>query len=406
MIYLKKLDFTLFLSVLFFVSLFNSNATYCQNDSLQAEIKNYKDDYAFITKGRKLMSDYLAQGDFNKVKKIKDYLLENYASSKNNVFYPSEYYLILFLVNDYDELLSAVDHPVMGIRYPNWKTGFFYDDLWQNLVKKTRSDVKTIEKQLKNSDLSDIDKDFLMLLLKYLIKGSEETYPEITQDSINVWANGFLKKYPESNYTDMVKKSIKFELVPSDWGFSVSFFSGYGLFTKDVKNYIKNNVPVGVGFDVCYKRFALYLRDYIGFTHLKKDLPYSLGVWEKGSSAQVMIPEVSLGYYVKEGKHYKVAPFAGIAYTGIIPVEVDEDKNPNLSEADRGTTTFSVGVNLDVIPFVNLKSNKPESGYVYLKIRYAYGMTSFGQKYQGFEGNIHYITVGIGIMSRNVKRKY
>jgi hypothetical protein len=352
------------------------------------------------------MTDYLLQGNFEKVKEIKDYLLENYASNENNVFYPSEYYLILFLVNDYDELLSAVDHPVMGIRYPNWKTGFFYDDLWQNLIEETRNNVNDIEEQLKKADLSDVDRDFLTLLLKYLVRGSKETYPEITQDSINVWANGFLKKYPESNYTDMVKKSIKFELVPSDWGFSFSFFSGYGLFTKDVKNYIKNNVPVGVGFDVCYKRFALYLRDYIGFTHLKKDLPYSLGVWEKGSSAQVMIPEVSLGYYVKEGKHYKVAPFAGIAYTGIIPVEVDEDKNPDLSEADRGATTFSVGVNLDVIPFVNLKSNKPESGYVYLKIRYAYGMTSFGQKYQGFEGNIHYITVGIGIMSRNVKRKY
>jgi len=48
-----------------------------------------------------------------------------------------------------------------------------------------------------------------------------------------------------------------------------------------------NHVPFGVAFDLQYKNFVVYLRDFIGFSHAKKDIATNNGIWEKGSRRDV-----------------------------------------------------------------------------------------------------------------------
>ncbi len=411
MTHINFYPFKVFVFFVFYL-FFSVYGSYAQNDSMRLEIKNFNDDFAFSVKGRRLLSRYFSEGNLKKVKKIKDILMEDCPGDNFIVFYPNEYYLILFWVNEYNELLSAIDHPVQGVQYPDFyfSTLYFYPDtLYKTLLKASRDNIDTLEKQINDSDIGDVEKGFLSLYLKNLISGHGRTYFQITQDTVNKLADEFLKKYPDNIYKPFVINNIKYVVVPADWGYSVLFLSGYGFFTNDIKKYVGGNVPVVIGLDVNYKRAVLYGYLYNGFASLSKDITYSEGVWEAGSPVQVMIPQVSLGYNIKNGDVLKIAPFTGIASTMISPSSKDLTDNEDLKKADRSATTFILGTNFDIFPFIKKKHKwrRPYSDTDFLiKVRYTFGMTRFGKKYSGFKGNIHTITVGIGLITRNFKRVY
>jgi hypothetical protein len=190
----------------------------------------------------------------------------------------------------------------------------------------------------------------------------------------------------------------------------MEFFSGYGILTGNLPKTFKNNVPFGIAFDIYYKHIALYLRDYIGFSKTIRDIPYSTGIWEKGSQVRVFLPEASLGYVIADNKAIMLAPFAGIAGTDIGPTQFDVTKEPDLKEAAlKYTMTCSFGLNLDLklghskTPLV---STRIEQSFWIIRLRYAYCLTQFDKKYPGYNGNLHYLTIGIGGFGRTMKREY
>ncbi len=411
-----------FFILLITVTLLIPALSFGQYDSLKKELENRKNDYCDISNARMLLIEYLKKDNFEKVKEIKDYLLTEYGTDKY-VFDFSEYSFLLFLTGEYDELLAAVDAPVPGIlpenkQYFSWQMQLSGNSWGLNaeLYTKIYKEYRTLLKQIDNAILKEQDKDFLKLLLKFIVSTKKNRLYSydfqdtiaINQDTVNRLADNFLNKYPNNPYKTFVCDNIRLKYVLSDWKYTVSFFSGYGFFTNKIKTYVNNNVPVGVAFDVYYKKFVLYLRDYIGFSHLSKDIPYSLGVWEKGSSLQIIIPEASLGYIVKQTNHIKMAPFAGISYIFVSPSAKDIKNNQDLNNVEIGSSAFLVGLNLDIIPFGNgsgINTPFPSSDYAFIKIRYGYGITNFGKKYSGFDGNHHYFTLGIGIFTSRLKRE-
>jgi len=229
---------------------------------------------------------------------------------------------------------------------------------------------------------------------------------ESFQDTLNIQADRFLEAYPDTEYRDFTKKHIRFRLVPKNWGMAIEFFSGYGIFTGTLSNNYTNNVPLGVAFDICYKRFELYLRDYIGFNSTKKDFVYSTGVYEKGSSTIVFIPEASLGFVALDNDRFKLAPFAGIGGLYICPPFGKTDEEPELDEVSISAFTYNLGVSFDI------KFGKkgylfcPKSSYRFLRVRYGYSIPNFAKKYDEISGGTHYITIGFGGFSRGLKREY
>jgi len=205
-----------------------------------------------------------------------------------------------------------------------------------------------------------------------------------------------------------VKTYIRYKLVPKNWGMTFEFFSGYGFYTGNLSKSYTNNIPIGVAFDICYKNFELYLRDYIGFNKTKKDIDYSLGTWEKGSNTMVFLPEASLGYVTYNDNRFKVSPFAGIGLMDISPPSNDTKDTPELKEVSlKFTATYIVGINFD-IKFGPKRTpvNNPKTSYGFIRIRYAYNIPEFDKKFDGMSGNMHYITIGYGGMSRGLKREY
>ena len=105
------------------------------------------------------------------------------------------------------------------------------------------------------------------------------------------------------------------------------FFSGNSLYNGNLNKNYSNNIPIGVAFDICYKNWELYLRDYIGFNRTKTDRVYSTGIWEKDSKAMVFLPEASIGYVGYNDNRFKLSPFAGIGAMDIVPTLNNLEEN-------------------------------------------------------------------------------
>ena len=83
---------------LFFLILIISSAfhSFGQTDNLQNQILNYTDSTSeIIIKGRGLLADKFMEGDYQKVKEIKDFLMAKVPQEYYVVFNPLEYWTIL-----------------------------------------------------------------------------------------------------------------------------------------------------------------------------------------------------------------------------------------------------------------------------------------------------------------------
>jgi hypothetical protein len=384
-----------------------SNCLYSQVDSIKSQILDYEDSKStIISKGRKLLLDKFIEGDLMKVKEIKDYLIKT-EDDNYFAFYPAEYWFVLYWTKDYSELAESIQRfDSAKVASYNTRIRPLNDMLYNKLKEKAFNNETQIKEQIQVSDLDYETKQILNLNFDWLLLENRKNI--YAQDSLNERADNFLKTYVQSRFEDFTKTYIRYKLVPKDWGMTFEFFSGYSIYTGNLSDNYTNNVPLGVAFDICYKNFELYLRDYIGFNKTKKDFNYSLGIWEKGSRTMVFLPEASLGYVAYNDNRFKLSPFAGIGSMDISPTTKDKEKTPELKEVSlEFTTTYIIGINFD-IKFGPKHTPKyiPKTSYGFMRIRYGYSIPRFEKKYDGMFGNMHYITIGFGGMARGLKREH
>ncbi len=388
---------------IFIIGVFTTTKLFGQSDSLKSEILTYKDEKAeTILKGRKLTLDKFIENDKNKVSELLEYL-QTQENEDYLVFYPTEKWLLYYWIKQYRKVLKDVqDFDSTYIKKMNRQIKPQRDLLLIKIKEKLFQQRQEIKQQIFQSKLTETEKKFLALNFDYLLVSYNNK--EITQDTLNVFSNQYLKDYPHSNFDNYVRKYIRYEFVPSKWGLASEIFSGYGIFTDNLEKNFKNNVPFGVAFDISYKKFVLYLRDYIGFSSTKDSIQFKDGTRRKDAQVRVFLPEASLGYLIIDNRFFKVAPFVGISSTDISPTDYDKNKYPEYENIDLTyTTTYTLGLNLDFkLNFKNKKSKQPSYGFI--RVRYAYNKPQFNWKYNGFAGDFHYLTIGIGGFSRGSKK--
>jgi len=262
-----------------------------------------------------------------------------------------------------------------------------------------------IEHAISTSNLPQSDKDFLVIhFYSCLDYGITKT---ITQDTINELSDIFIKKYPDNSHIGFLRNSIRFKYVPSNWGIGMELSSGYGIFSNNLTNHFSNIVPISFAFDISYKNVVFSLGGYTGVGHTLHDFTEHTVVWPQKSSYSFDLFEVSLGYVVHHGKHFKLEPFVGIGTSGITPDLGDIDKQPYLDEYEWDFATYKIGLNLDYIisdTFSFFFENLFDMSNTFLRLQYAYCLPQFSKKYPGFEGSLHSITLGIGGFERNKVR--
>jgi hypothetical protein len=389
----------------FFILIFTATFVVAQDNNIGEQILKYEDSKSVIlSKGRTFLTDRFLENDIEKVKEIRQYLTAEVEDKNYMALYPIENWLILYWTQEYEKLLNDItsfDSTRIADNQAKILPG--KDMLILTLQEKSEAFADTIKNRIKNSNLSLEHEKFLLLNFEFLIMDAKADIYLI--DTLNNHVDKFLEEYPAGEYNDFTRKYIRYKFVPKDWGVAFEFFSGLGLFTGTLSDNYTNNVPLGVAFDVCYKKFELYLRNYIGINKTKKDFNYSSGVFKKGSSTNVFLPEASLGYAVLDNDRFKISPFLGIGAMDISPTANATEKTPELKETSlEFTTTYMLGFNFDIKFGGKVPAFRPKTSYGFLRIRYAYTMPRFEKKYDGIAGNMHYITIGIGGFSRGIKR--
>lgn len=384
-----------------------STSIFSQEDGIKSMILNHEDSKSvIISKGRKLLLDKFLEGDLKMVREIKDYLVDT-EDDQYIAFYPAEYWFVLYWTLDYDELAKDIQRfDSARIESYNTRIQPYNDMLYSILKEKTFENESYIKGQIEGAGLDTETTRILTLNLDWLLLDSRKDI--YAQDTLNDQADVFLETYPSSEYGGFAREFIRFRYVQRDWGVAFEFFTGYGIFAGSLSESYTHNIPLGVAFDVCYRNFELYLRDYIGFNKTKRDFEYSSGTWGKGSRAMVFLPEASLGYVTYNDNRFKVSPFAGIGAMNIGPTFQAVEETPELDEVElEFTTTYMIGFNFDLkFGSKNTPAFMPKTSYGFMRIRYAYNIPGFDQKYGNMTGNMHYITIGFGGMARGLKRQY
>lgn len=393
-------------SVLLILIIFLSIESFAQREDLRKEILDYTDSTAeMITKGRSLLAEKFTEGDYNKVKEIRNYLKNNIRDTNYIIFYPIENWYLLYWTREYDQLLESILTAV-PVSFRTRKIRPADDFLFDKLLKISRDSIEILEESIQLSNLRAIDKDFLLLTLRFLT--SDENGGEAVVDNLNELADKFLAIYPGSIYEPFIRNSIRYQIIPSNWAFTFEFYSGYGIITGGLQDIFANPVPLGIAFDIYYKNWVLYLRGHAGLSRTKKDISYNNGIWKKKSQANIYVPEASIGYVLVDNKTFKLAPFVGIGGTSISPTDNDLDKDPGLKNAEwKMTTTYFAGISTDIKLGQSkmMMINPREQSYWFLRLRYTYNYTRFEKKF-GISGNTHNITVGLGGFGRRLKRDY
>ena len=385
------------------------STAFAQTDSLKDAILKYEDTISLAIKnGRKLLLD-----DFQKNDKVKTQLLFTYLTTKveNDDYiavYPIEnilinYWLGQYAVIDSNTLIYTPEYIKNNDRKLRPHNDLLYDKLRTYMTSNKEEQIKQIE----SAGLEEEDKSFLKINLIFFLSDFKRLSP--MQDTLNTLTTDFFTKYPNSKYEPYIRDQIRWAFVPSKIGYGFDFFTGYGIFTKTLSNQFQNNIPLGVGFEMSYKKMVLYFRDYIGFSQTKQDINYPSATWTKGKQVRVYLPEFSVGYLCTISDKLKIIPFVGISSTDISPTTHDENNIQGYGDVGwKFTTTYTFGLNVDIslskLKITEYKMNYMEKGCWLLKLRYAYNIPQFQNKYAGLEGAMHYLTVGIGMLGRRYKR--
>ena len=378
----KAMKRYILLIVVLFAAAFSSFA------QIEDEIQQSKTEK--IAKGRDYLLEKFLDRDYDKVKEIKDYLMEmdddNYVALT-----PFEQWHILQWTKEYDALIEILRHSDSAY-FASYEKKVFpeKDDLMRRLYYRSAEDEHLLRFSLQEAQLPAEDNAFLTLFLDWLVRSENND----NQKNWNDEADKFLADYPNSEYEWFVRHWIRRRYVENDWGWGAGIDLCGGFLTGSLKEKFKPIFGLGISFDVLYKKYLLNLGYDIIISDTKIDQPYSGGIYPAGSRDNVMNFYADLGYRIVDNRAISLAPFVGIGGAWDTYGYGQYDK-PNLSELDKFYTTYQAGLIFDI------KTHGAfEDGVI--RIKYNCGLAPIN----GSISTVNVISVGgTGILRKN-KRVY
>lgn len=400
---MRTLSFYCFIVVLAIAGTLTSTSVSAQADSIITEIESTPLPLSYtIAKARSLLLEKLLEGDYDKVKQIKDYMVTNLNDEYHVTLSQQEHWLILFYTHEWDELSQSL----LNYSYNTdemWKLQPVPDLLSLRFGMIARDQHTMLEADIKASIIEPVKKDFLVLALRTILETSNVYYTDLNQQEITLMANYFLKKYPESPYHNFVRRNCLTNSNASAWGMEYEFSFGYGTFTNQLSEKFKDFGTFGFAFNGTYNNFTLYGRGLIGFSKTLQDITSSsTAVWLKDSKAGTAAIDLTLGYSIINHNRWRISPFAGYGGVSITADEKDKEVMPQLDQCElKMIGTFVTGI---VVDFNFSKVYIPH-GYSTMRLRYSFHATDFTNQYPNMSGTLHNVTLGVNLGGRFNNRR-
>jgi len=326
--------------------------------------------------------------------------------------YPVEFWLLSYWIGDYDAILFSdkslrLDSLLGDSNSKNLKIPPQRDYLIPKLVERSTEKKEILLQHIKDSKLTDEEKAFLLLKLRYLL--SEDTNQRKSQEDLNQFADDFLTRYPNSEYAEFTRRFIRVKYEITRNGFAYSLYLGKFLFTGNLTDYYRQPSLFGFTMEAIKSNWVCQLNLSVSFSKTKTDMPANKETWPKNSKAIGGQINLSAGKYVIDTKNFAFAPLLGAGIFGLDPNTDTKKDEPDYKGAGIKTT---IAGNIGFISDIKIKTKDNRDGSYYaqgtsttsIRIGYDFIATPLKNKFLDYSGTVHKVTVGIGISSRRIQR--
>ena len=388
----------------------SASLVFGQTDSLKMEPSSGLSRSKKIAEGRQLLLDKFIEKDFDRVKVTKDYLIslddEDYIA-----LFPQEFWLLSFWTNEFEDILNTTkafnrDSLNRGVkRIPPGD-----DYLAVKLIEKTKENEARLADNISKAGLTQQEKDFLRLHLKFLANTDKQT--DAVQQELNELSDSFLERYSNSDYNQFVRSFIRKKYETSNTGGGYFFHGGKFLFTGNLAEYYTSPTLIGFSADLLKNNWLFQLNMDFGFGKTKKDMPVNGDTWAAGSKALGGHIDIAAGRYVLDNKIVGVAPFISVGVFGLDANDYSKTERPELKDAGIKTTIagslgfvtdFKLSTKIHNPSYYNFNNSERTT---ILRLTYGYIASPLKSKHIDYSGSVHKITLGIGVLNRNRKRVY
>ncbi len=359
---------------------------------IEEEVANYQPNTELMMKARGLMEEKLKEGDFSKVKEIKDYAL-TLKDEDINPFSRSELWSIMFLTNEFE----ALGNDIAAINNDNYymKSVWSQDALWEVLKKALKEFDLELKEQLKYATVDAETKNVLRMTLDWLENGAGR----LMNSEMHNHAVAHLAVNPDSRYKWFIEQRLMMKSQPNStsnapssrhrniWSIGGTVSLGGGCFTGDLADTYQFFGTFGYELSGTFNRIALSFGIDLMATRISREIIGSNGTLEKGSGANSYMPKGTIGYYLIQKEKFRMKPYVGVS--GLLFRHPSVVNEPDYSDLDFNLLTYCGGCSFD------FKFRSGLNGSNFLNVKYMFGVTpSNGTK--GFS-TIHEISVGYSL---------
>lgn len=195
--------------ILLFFALFVTFPSFAQiGEEIMQSSKRTK-----IAEGRNYLLEKFIERDYDKVKEIKDYLL-NLEDDDYVALTPYELWHVLAWTKEFDALTENLRH-FDSAYFESFKNKIFpeKDMLLRKLYMKGCEDEHLIRFNLQEAQLQPEDDAAVSLIFDWLLQKSDDE-----QEGLNEKSTRFLKDYPNSDYEWFVRHFVREVYVEKNWG--------------------------------------------------------------------------------------------------------------------------------------------------------------------------------------------
>ncbi len=370
------------------------------NTNLEKEIMTYESpDVEIIAKSRKMLTDNIASNNLNKVEEIYDYLLEKYQDeSKIVALWTVEKTGILFCIRDYNKIKDIILSYNESM-YEKTLINPEQDILYSQIIDYLGSNYNEIIVEISTINLPVEERLFLKLLLNDFYIGYQEEY---TQAELNYECTVFLVQYPDSEYSDFIKKYLRYIIKPGNWGYGYELFGGSSIFKGDISRYFSSGPIIGMDFEISYKNINNNILMYLAYNDVKRDFEYK-EIWAKGDHLHYALFTNSIGYQGVETSKFKFIPFVTVGGAEIA-YSKDGQEKPKVKFSFAYGSGFSIDYKLSSSVRMNYYYTK--NGSYFIRLKCGFVKNNFDRLDDRFSGNTYYFNIGIGGYIRPLKRYF
>lgn len=366
---------------------------YVWNISAQNNLKN--EIFAFtdsteiiIRNGRKLVVDKTVSGDHKGAIQTLNYLKNN-VDEKYVIFYPVEELLISLANRNFPLFLYDVKN-YNSLMEDKTKT-FQFDNILDEIHKYLGFEISMISEEVKNSNLSPTDKEFIQLYIRYY---SNDEHSDLNKD-----IKKYIKSNPDSEYADFLK-----QLKLSTTTGRMDILMGYGneFLNGNITNYFSTHLQtLGLEVDGFVNRLylSLFFSGSINKAVSNIDLPIQDTdlIHLKGGKVSSMKYGIKVGRKIFSNQTIDLFPYLSIGgYDMNSRSSVVDHDASDLKNTLTSTFFAGVGASCDIVLKKWQKKNlyDPE-GFIF--VRPSIGYDNFFTNNDISKGGDFYLSVLLGI---------